>query len=68
MYQFKAKDSETKKYPLYLGNISRDFLTNDIKKKRLSGCVYDFSVDYRAFDNSNIINIHKLLMKEDDIK
>ena len=24
MYQFKAKDSEIKLYPLYLGNISKD--------------------------------------------
>ena len=30
--------------------------------------VYDFSVDYRAFDTSNIINIHKYLMKKQDIK
>ena len=27
--------------------------------------VYDFSVDYRAFDTSNIINIHKYLMKKE---
>ena len=26
MYQFKAKDSEIKPYPLYLGNISKDIL------------------------------------------
>ena len=34
----------------------------------LSECVYDFSVDYRAFDTSNIIGIHKYLMKKHDTK
>ena len=51
-----------------LGNIS-DFSVNSMKKKTgLSGCVYDFFVDYRAFDASNIIDIHKYLMKKYDIK
>ena len=31
IYQFKAKDSEIKKYPLCLGNISKDFTANNIK-------------------------------------
>ena len=39
-----------------------------IIKKRLNGCVYDISVDHRAFDTSNIIDIHKYLMKKHDIK
>ena len=30
--------------------------------------MYDFSVDYRAFDTSNIIDIYKYLMKKHDIK
>ena len=30
-------------------------------------CV-QLSVDYRAFDTSNIIDIHKYLMKKHDIK
>ena len=69
IYQFKAKHSEIKKYPLCLGNISGDFSANNMKKKkRLNGCVCDFSVDYRAFDTSNIIDIHKYLIKKHDIK
>ena len=32
MYQFKAKDPETKKYPLCLGNISGVFSVNNMKK------------------------------------
>ena len=49
IYQFKAKDSEKKKYPLCLGNIPGDFPANYMKKTVLNGCVYDFSFDYRAY-------------------
>ena len=37
MYQFKAKDSETKDYALHLGNIAKDFTVNDIEKVGLKG-------------------------------
>ena len=33
VYQFKAKDSEIKQYPLCLGNISGDFWANNMKKQ-----------------------------------
>ena len=41
IYQFRAKDSEIKKCPLCLRNISGDFLAINIKKKTtgLYGCV-----------------------------
>ena len=32
VYQFKAKNSEIKDYALCLGNISKDFTINNIKK------------------------------------
>ena len=35
IYQFKAKDSEIKKYSLCLGNISGDFAANNMKKNRI---------------------------------
>ena len=38
------------------------------KKTGLNGYVYEFSVDYNIIDISNIINIHKYLMKKHDIK
>ena len=38
------------------------------KKTGLNECVYDFSVDYNAFDISDITHIHKYLMKSHDIK
>ena len=37
IYQFKANDSEIKKYPLYLGNISKEFTAININKTGLSG-------------------------------
>ena len=64
-YKFKAKDSEI--HSLSLGNTLGDFSANNMQKTRLNGCVYDFSVDYRAFDTSNI-NIDKYLMRKHDIK
>ena len=33
IYQFKAKESEIKRYPLCLGEISGDFSGNNFKKK-----------------------------------
>ena len=33
-------------------------------REYLNGYVYDFSVDYRAFDTGNIIDIHKYLIKK----
>ena len=68
MYQFKAKDSEIKIYPSWYGNISGDSSANNMKKKRLNGCVYGFFVDYKTFDASDIIDIHKYLMKKHNIK
>ena len=69
IYQFKANDSEIKKYLLCLGNISKDFTANNMKKKpRLNGYVYKFFVDYDIIDTSNIINIHKYLTKKHNIK
>ena len=69
LHQFKAKYSEIKKYPLCLGNISKDFTANNMKKVGLNGYVYEFSGDYNIIDSCNIIKIHKYLMKKKhDIK
>ena len=35
VYQFKTKDSEIKDYALSLGNVSKDFTINIIKKNRI---------------------------------
>ena len=34
IYQFKANNSEIKKYPLCLGNISGGFSANNMKKRK----------------------------------
>ena len=39
-----------------------------MKKTGLSECVYHSSVDCRAFDTNNIININKCLMGKHNIK
>ena len=46
--KFKAKDPEILPYPLRLGNISKDWSVDNVKKAGLKGYVYDFSVDYDA--------------------
>ena len=50
IYQFKAKDSEIKPYPLSLGNNSKDFQDNNIMKTGLNRQVYNFSVDCNTID------------------
>ena len=44
--------------------ISGGFSANKMSKTGLNGYVDDFSVNYRAFDTSNFIDIHKYLMKK----
>ena len=64
IYQFKAKNSEIKDYTLCLGNISKDFTINNMKKKtRLRGVVIFFSVDFNPIDTNDILDIHKYLIK-----
>ena len=62
--KFKAKYSEVAAYPLCLGNISKDWSVDNMKKTGLKGCIYDFSVDYDAISVSDILDIHKDLMKK----
>ena len=58
------KDTDTASTPLGLGNISKDFLLNNMGKTGLNGYVYDFSVDYNAIAVHDILDIHKYLMKK----
>ena len=64
IHKFQAKDSEIVATPLCLGNISKDWLTDNMKKTGFNGYTYDFSVDYDATDIDDIKNIHKYLMKK----
>ena len=68
IYKFKAKDSEIVATPLCLGNISKDWSVDNMKKTRLNGYVYDFSADYDAIAVDDILEIHKYLMKMNNMK
>ena len=50
--------------PICLGNISRDWSVVNMKRTDYD---YDFSVDYEAIAIDDIKNIHKYLMKKNDI-
>ena len=65
--KFKAKDCEIVANPLCLGNISKDFSVDNMKKTGLNGYVYDFSVDYDAIAVNDILDIQKYLMKKNEI-
>ena len=64
IYKFKAKDSKIVSTPLCLGNISKDWSIDNMRKTGFNGYVYDFSVDYDATDVDDIVDIHKYLMKK----
>ena len=68
IYKFKAKFSEIVANLLCLGNISKDWSTDNMKTKTgVNGYVYDFDVDYDATDTDYIKDIHKYLMKKNTI-
>ena len=48
IYIFKANDSEIVATPLCLGNISKDWSVDNMRKTRINRYVYDLSVDYDA--------------------
>ena len=67
IHKFTAKDTEIVASPLCLGNISKDFSVDNMKKTRLNEYVYDFSVNYDAIAVDHILDIHKYLMRKNDI-
>ena len=67
IYKFKAKDSEIVVGPICLGNISRDLSVDNMKRTGLNGYVYDFSLDYDVVAVDDIRDIHKYLMKKNNI-
>ena len=67
IYKFKAKDSEILVGPICLGNTSKDWSVNNMKKTGFTGYVYDFSVDCDSIAVDDIKNIHKYLMKKNNV-
>ena len=67
IYKFKVKESEISVGPICLGNISKDWSVDNMKKTGFTGYVYDFSADYNAIAVDDIKDIHNYLMKKNDI-
>ena len=65
--KFKANDSQIIATPLCLGYISKDWSVDNMKDTGLNGYVYDSSVDYTAAPVDDIKDIHKCLMKKNNI-
>ena len=71
--KFKAKDSEIVTSPLCLGNISKNWSADNMKKTGLNGYVYELNVDYRDIGKpdditKNMLIIHNYVMLKYDIK
>ena len=65
--KFKAKYSKIVASLLCLGNISKDWSVDNMKDTGLNGFVYDFSDDYNAIVVDDMKDIHKHLMKKNNI-
>ena len=66
IYKFKAKDSEIVTTPLCLGNISKQYSV-DNTKNGLNGHTYDFSIGYNANEVDDRLDIHRYLMKKNNM-
>ena len=67
IHKFKAKDYEIVTNPLCLGNISKDWSVDNMKKTRWNGYVYDFIVDYNPNAVVDIEDIHKYSMEKNGV-
>ena len=65
--KFKAKDSEIVATPLCLGNISKNWSVDNMKRTGFNGYVYDFSVDYDTMAVDDILDTHTYLMKKNNM-
>ena len=63
----KQKNSKIVASPLFLGNISKDWSVDNMKKNGFNGYASHFSVDYDAIAVDDIVKIHKYLMKKNSI-
>ena len=67
IYKFKAKESEISLGSICLRNISKDWSEDNMKRTGSTGYVYDFSVDYRITSVDDIKDIHKYLLKKNNM-
>ena len=70
--KFKAQDFAIVATPLCLGNISKYWSVNNMKRTGLNGYVYEFCVDYGALNPLNLTEtvpiIHNYFMPNYKIK
>lgn len=67
IYQFKAKDTETKPYLLCLESVSKHFTADNMEKAGLKKLLSHFSVGHDTIDISDMVNILEYLIKKIDI-
>ena len=60
-------DSEIVASPLCLGNIPKGWSVDNMKRTGFTGYVYDFSFDYDPIAVDYVKDIHKYLMKKNNI-
>ena len=65
--KLKAEGSEIVVTPLCLGNISKNWSVDNMKRIGFNGYVYDFIVNYDAIAVDDILDIHKYLMKKNNM-
>ena len=68
IYQFKVKQVQIKDYIVYLGNITKGFKNNNMKKNRIKKNCEFFSVDFNPIDTKDILDIDKFSMKRKQYK
>ena len=67
LLNLKQKNSEIVANPLCLGNVSKGFSVDSMKKTRLNRYVYNFTVGYDAIAVDDILDIYKYLIKKNSI-
>ena len=65
--KFKAKEYQIVKEILLLGNISDGWTAANAQKTGLWGEIYDFAVDYTRTNIGEIYNVHRYLIKKQNI-
>ena len=67
--KFKAKSDQILKEILCLGNLSKEWTTNNSPKTGMYGNVYDFVVDYKEIEVVKpFYDMHRYLMAKHNIK
>ena len=67
LLNLNKKNTEIIPYPLCLGKISKNWSVDNMKKTGFNVFVYDFSVYYNYIAVDDILDIHKYLMKKNNM-